>query len=159
MEHYSSRTYSIKPREVEKKWVVIDAEQAVLGRLAAKVATLLRGKNKPFYTPHVDCGDNVIVTNADKVALTGNKYENDLFHRHTGYPGGVRSQTMKQRLTGNHPERVVRKAVERMLPKESPLARKQAKNLYVYAGTDHPHVGQQPEVLDLSTLNSKNIRK
>ena len=158
MKHYSARSYAIKPQEVKKQWIVIDAKNAVLGRAAAKIVTLLTGKSKAYYTPHVDCGDNVIVINAEQVKLTGKKYENDIFYWHTGYPGGVNERTMKQRLTGKFPERVLRKSVERMLPKESPLARKQLSNLYVYAGNAHPHEGQTPVAVNLEDFNTKNKR-
>ena len=151
------KTYSAKPAEVDKKWLLIDAEDAVLGRLAAFVASRLRGKHKPMYTPHIDCGDNVIVINADKVVLTGNKAANEQFYWHTGYPGGIKSRTMGQIRDGKHPERLVLNAVRRMLPK-GPLARQQFKNLRVYAGASHPHEAQQPEVVDLGALNAKNKR-
>ena len=151
------KTYSTKAEEVEKKWVLIDAEDAVLGRLAAIVATRLRGKHKPSYTPHVDDGDNIIVINADKVVLTGRKRDDKIYYWHTGYPGGIKSRTAKQILEGKHPERVVEKAVQRMLPK-GPLARQQLKNLRVYAGAEHPHEAQQPEALDIAAMSPKNKR-
>jgi len=151
------KTYSAKPAEVEKKWVLVDAEDIVLGRLATQVAVILRGKHKPSFTPHVDCGDNVVVVNADKIKLTGNKLTDKKFYWHTGYPGGIKERSMEQILNGAHPERVVLKAVERMLPK-GPLGRQQMKNLRVYAGTEHPHEAQQPEVLDLAARNVKNKR-
>ncbi len=151
------KTYSTKAEEVEKKWVLIDAEDAVLGRLAAIVATRLRGKHKPSYTPHVDDGDNIIVINADKVVLTGRKRDDKIYYWHTGYPGGIKNRTAKQILEGKHPERVVEKAVQRMLPK-GPLARQQLKNLRVYAGAEHPHEAQQPEALDIAAMSPKNKR-
>ncbi|MBX6323619.1 MAG: 50S ribosomal protein L13 [Rhodospirillaceae bacterium] len=151
------RTYSAKPAEVAKKWVVIDAADLVLGRLAAVVATRLRGKHKPTYTPHLDCGDNVIVVNAERVKLTGRKLTDRKFMWHTGYPGGIKERTMGQILGGAHPERVVIKAVERMLPR-GPLGRRQMKNLRVYAGPSHPHAAQQPETLDVAAMNRKNKR-
>ncbi|MEJ1994284.1 MAG: 50S ribosomal protein L13 [Limibacillus sp.] len=151
------KTYSAKPAEVEKKWVLVDAEDIVLGRLATQVAVILRGKHKPSFTPHVDCGDNVVVVNAEKVKLTGNKLTDKKFYWHTGHPGGIKERSMEQILDGAHPERVVMKAVERMLPK-GPLGRQQMKNLRVYAGTEHPHEAQQPEVLDLAARNVKNKR-
>ncbi|MCG8695161.1 MAG: 50S ribosomal protein L13 [Minwuiales bacterium] len=151
------KTYSTKAEEVEKKWVLIDAEDAVLGRLAAIVATRLRGKHKPSYTPHVDDGDNIVVINADKVVLTGRKRDDKIYYWHTGYPGGIKNRTAKQILEGKHPERVVEKAVQRMLPK-GPLARKQLKNLRVYAGAEHPHEAQQPEPLDIAAMSAKNKR-
>ena len=151
------KTYSAKPGDIEKKWYVIDAEGVVLGRLAAIIATRLRGKHKPTFTPHMDCGDNIIVINAAKVRLTGNKLADKRFYWHTGYPGGIKNRTMGQILGGAHPERVVQKAVERMISK-GPLARKQMKNLRVYAGAEHEHEAQQPEVLDVAAMNPKNKR-
>ncbi|MCW5699820.1 MAG: 50S ribosomal protein L13 [Rhodospirillales bacterium] len=150
-------TYSAKASEIKRKWTVIDAEGVILGRLAAVVATRLRGKHKPMYTPHLDCGDNVIVVNADKVRLTGRKLEQERFYWHTGYPGGIKDRTMGQILGGKHPERVVIKAVECMIPR-SPLGRQQMRKLKVYAGADHPHGAQQPEILDLAAMNPKNKR-
>ena len=150
-------TFSQKPAEVVKKGVVIDAENLVLGRLASIVANRLRGKHKATYTPHVDDGDNVIVVNADKVRLTGNKYHDKVYYWHTGYPGGIKERTARAILEGRFPERVVHKAVQRMLP-EGPLARKQLKNLRVYAGPDHEHEAQKPEVLDVAAMNRKNLR-
>lgn len=151
------KTFSIKPADVKKKWLLIDAQDLVLGRLAVVVANILRGKNKPEYTPHVDCGDNVIVINAEKVKLTGNKLKDKKFFWHTGYPGGIKERTIGAILTGRHPERVIEKAVERMVPR-GPLGRDIMRNLKVYAGTSHPHDGQAPEVLDVGALNSKNKR-
>ncbi len=151
------KTYSAKPSEVEKKWLIIDAEGVVLGRLASLVATRLRGKHKPLYTPHIDCGDNVIVINAEKVKLTGRKMTDKVYYRHTGYPGGIKQATPKQILEGRFPERVIEKAVERMIPR-GPLGRQQMRNLKVYAGTDHPHEAQKPEVIDMADLNPKNVR-
>ncbi|AQZ52328.1 MAG: 50S ribosomal protein L13 [Martelella sp.] len=150
-------TFSQKPAEVEKKWIVIDAEGLVLGRLASLVAMRLRGKHKATYTPHVDDGDNVIVINADKVAMTGKKYTDKVYYWHTGYPGGIKERTARQIIEGRFPERVIEKAVERMVPR-GPLGRRQMKNLRVYAGTNHPHEAQQPEVLDVAKLNKKNVR-
>ena len=151
------KTFSAKPAEVEKKWVVIDAENAVVGRLAAIVAKRLRGKHLPTFTPHVDCGDNVIIINADRVVFTGNKYTDKKYYRHTGHPGGIKETTPRRILEGRFPERVVEKAVERMMP-DGPLARRQLKNLRVYAGSSHPHEAQQPEVIDLGALNARNVR-
>ena len=153
------KTYSAKPGEVDKKWIVIDAEGLVVGRLASIIAMRLRGKHKPIFTPHVDCGDNVIVVNAEKVVFTGKKMTDKKFYWHTGYPGGIKERTMEKILGGKFPERVIKKAVERMLPKESPLARKQMTNLRVYAGTEHPHEAQNPEVLDVASMNPKNKRE
>ena len=151
------RTYSAKPADVQKKWYVIDAQDVVLGRLASRVANILRGKHKTTYTPHVDCGDNVIIVNAEKVKVTGRKAENKLFYWHTGYPGGIKHRSVGQILGGEHPERVIIKAVERMVPR-GPLGRQQMKNLKVYAGAEHPHEAQQPEALDLAAMNPKNKR-
>jgi len=151
------KTYSAKPGEIEKKWVVIDAADLVVGRLAAVVATRLRGKHKPGYTPHVDCGDNVIVINADKIKLTGRKLDQRRFYWHTGYPGGIKDRSIRQLLDGDHPERVVENAVRRMMP-GGPLSRQQLKNLRVYAGSEHPHEAQQPESLDVAALNTKNVK-
>ena len=151
------KTYSMKAAEVEKKWLVVDAEDVVLGRLASIVALRLRGKHKPSFTPHVDCGDNVIVINAEKVRLTGNKREQDIFYWHTGYPGGIKGRSKGELLEGRHPERVIEKAVERMLP-DGPLGRKVFKNLRVYAGPNHGQEAQKPEVLDIAAMNPKNKR-
>ena len=151
------RTHSAKPGEVEKKWVLIDADGLVVGRLAALIAKRLRGKHRPDFTPHVDCGDNIVVINADKVVFTGRKYSDKVYYRHTGYPGGIKEQTPRDILEGRFPDRVLRKAVERMLPR-GPLGRRQLKNLKVYAGTEHPHQAQQPETLDVASLNPKNVR-
>lgn len=151
------RTYSAKPAEIEKKWIVVDAEGIVLGRLASIIATRLRGKHKATYTPHMDMGDNVIIINAEKVQMTGNKRQDKIYYRHTGYPGGIRSRTAEQILEGKHPERVVEKAIRRMIP-DGPLGRAQLANLRVYAGAEHPHEAQQPEVLDIASLNPKNTR-
>jgi large subunit ribosomal protein L13 len=150
-------TLSLKPAEVTKDWVLIDAEGVVLGRLATLVATRLRGKHKPQYTPHVDCGDNVIVVNAQKVRLTGNKLSQSVFYYHTGYPGGIKGRTMRERLESRHPEHVIEKAVERMITR-GPLQRKQMKHLHVYAGPEHPHAAQQPMPLDVAAMNPKNKR-
>ena len=153
------KTYSAKPGEVDKKWVVIDAEGLVVGRLASIIATRLRGKHKPAFTPHVDCGDHVVVVNADKVVFTGNKMTDKKFYWHTGYPGGIKERSMEAILTGKFPTRVVTKAVERMMPKDSPLARSQMTHLRVYAGAEHPHDAQNPEVLDVASMNPKNKRE
>ena len=148
-------TLSLKPAEVTRGWTLIDAEGRVLGRLATIIAQRLRGKHKPQFTPHVDCGDNIVVINAEKVRLTGNKVDQKLFHYHTGYPGGIKERTITQRLTGKNPGDVVRKAVERMITR-GPLPRAQMKHLYVYAGSEHPHEGQKPQVLDVASMNRKN---
>jgi large subunit ribosomal protein L13 len=148
-------TYSAKPSEIEKKWVLIDAEGLVVGRLASLIAMRLRGKHKPTFTPHMDCGDNIIVVNAAKVLLTGNKLKNKVYYWHTGYIGGIKERTAGAIMSGKYPERVVEKAVERMLPR-GPLGKRQLSNLRVYAGTEHPHEAQQPQTLDVSALNAKN---
>ncbi len=151
-------TASLKPAEVEKKWIVVDAKDAVVGRLATFIAMRLRGKHRPDYTPHVDCGDFVVVINADKVKFTGKKLDDKVYYRHTGHPGGIKETTPRKVLGGQFPERVLNKAVERMLPKESPLARKQLTHLLVYAGDEHPHQAQSPEVIDFAARNVKNTR-
>ncbi|MDF2619526.1 MAG: ribosomal protein [Xanthobacteraceae bacterium] len=150
------KTYSAKPADVEKKWVVIDASGLIVGRLAVLIATRLKGKHKPTYTPHVDCGDNVVVINADKVVLTGNKRDDKVYYHHTGFPGGIKERTAKFILEGRFPERVVEKAVERMLAR-GPLGRKLMGNLRVYKGASHPHEAQQPVTLDVAALNRKNV--
>ena len=151
------KTYSAKPSEVSRKWYVIDADGVVLGRMAAVIATRLRGKHKTTYTPHIDCGDNVIVVNAEKVKLTGNKRAQKTYYWHTGYPGGIKSRTAGAILEGKQPERIVQKAVERMISR-NPLGRRQMRKLHVYAGASHPHEAQQPEVLNVAEMNSKNKR-
>lgn len=151
------KTYSAKGSEVDKKWVLIDAEGLVVGRLAALVATRLKGKHRPLYTPHIDCGDNVIIVNADKVVFTGRKYDDKTYYRHTGYPGGIKETTPKRLLEGKHPERVIELAVERML-RRGPLQRKLMGNLKVYKGAEHPHAAQSPTPLDVAKLNRKNAR-
>jgi len=151
-------TYSAKPQDVERKWLLIDAEDLVLGRLASIVSMRLRGKHKPMYTPHIDCGDHVVIINAEKVKLTGNNKRSDKqYYWHTGYPGGIKSRSAEQVLSGQHPERVVIKAVERMISR-NPLGRQQMTKLHVYAGSEHPHEAQKPEVLDVAALNPKNKR-
>jgi large subunit ribosomal protein L13 len=151
------KTFSATPKDIEKKWILIDADGLVLGRLAAVVATRLRGKHKTTYTPHMDCGDNVIIINAEKVAMTGNKLTEKKYYHHTGYPGGIKETTPERIFASKNPERVVEKAVERMIPK-GPLGRAQLRHLKVYAGDTHPHEGQAPEVLDVAAMNPKNKR-
>jgi large subunit ribosomal protein L13 len=151
------KTFNLKPAEVQKKWVLIDADGLVLGRLATIIATRLRGKHLPTYTPHVDCGENIIVINAEKVRVTGNKLRDKVFYWHTGYPGGIKEATMGQRLGGKYPERVIEKAVERMISR-GPLQRQQMKNLRVFKGTAHPHEAQLPVKLDIAAMNRKNVR-
>jgi len=155
MKALSRQTRSIKPAEVEKKWHVIDADGLVVGRLATIIANILRGKHKPSFTPHVDCGDHVIVLNAGKVRFTGKKLGDKVYYRHTGYAGGIKGVTAAKVLDGRFPERVLEKAVERMIPR-GPLGRDQMRSLHLYNGTDHPHGGQQPEVLDVASMNRKN---
>ncbi|MFM9860822.1 50S ribosomal protein L13 [Pseudoxanthobacter sp. M-2] len=152
------KTYSAKTAEVEKRWIVIDAEDLVVGRLASLIAMRLRGKHKPTYTPHIDCGDNIVVINADKVALTGHKYADKRYYWHTGFPGGIKERTARAILEGRFPERVLEAAVRRMVPR-GPLGRQQMKNLRLYKGSEHPHAAQQPEALDVAALNRKNVRK
>ena len=149
------KTFSQKSSDVEKNWFLIDAEGLVLGRLASIVAMRLRGKHKPSYTPHVDCGDNIIIINAEKVGLTGNKRNNKTYFWHTGYPGGIKSTSADRILKGQYPERVMIKAIARMISR-NPLGRQQMKKLHVYAGPDHPHDAQKPEILDVGSLNPKN---
>ncbi len=151
------KTFSLKPADVNKKWYVIDAEGLILGRLASIIASRLRGKHLPVFTPHVDCGDHIVVTNADKIKMTGRKSEDKVYHRHTGYPGGIKTSYAGKLLEGKHPERVIMQAVKRMLPR-TPLGRQQFSNLRVYAGISHPHEAQQPHKLDVAAMNEKNAR-
>ncbi len=155
MKALQKTTKSIKPAEVEKKWLLIDAEGLVVGRMASIVANILRGKHKPSYTPHVDCGDNVVIINADKVRFTGRKLGQKVYYRHTGYPGGIKGVTAGKVLEGRFPERILEKAVERMIPR-GPLGRQQMRNLRVFKGTEHPHAAQNPEILDIAAMNRKN---
>ena len=155
MKALSKTTRSVKPAEVEKQWHLIDAEGLVVGRLAAIIANHLRGKHKPSYTPHVDCGDHVIVINADKVRFTGKKMNDKVYYKHTGYVGGIKETTPAKILEGRFPERVLEKAVERMIPR-GPLGRQQMKALHLYNGTEHPHDGQNPAKLDVASMNRKN---
>jgi len=148
-------TKSATPSTVEKKWHLIDAEDLVVGRLATIIANILRGKHKPSYTPHIDCGDNVVVINADKVRFTGHKSAKKVYYRHTGYAGGIKSITAAQILEGRFPERVLEKAVERMIPR-GPLGRQQMRNLRIFAGPSHDHEAQNPEPLDVASMNRKN---
>jgi len=151
------KTYSAKPSELTSSWFLIDAEDVVLGRMAAAIAIILRGKHRPIYTPHIDTGDHVVVINAEKVKLTGNKTATKTYHWHTGYPGGIRGRTASQILAGKHPERVVAKAIQRMIPRGA-LGRRQLQKLKVYAGPDHPHKAQNPVVIDMAVKNQKNKR-
>ena len=151
-------TAPAKPADVEKKWIVIDAQDAVVGRLATFIAMRLRGKHRPDFTPHTDTGDYVVVVNADKVRFTGKKTQQKVYYRHTGHPGGIKETTPEKVLAGRFPERVLMKAVERMLPKESPLARQQLTKLRLYSGTEHPHAAQNPETIAFADMNAKNVR-
>ena len=151
------KTYSAKPADIRKTWIMIDATGLVVGRLASIVALRLRGKHKPTFTPHVDDGDNVIIVNAEKIVLTGKKREKKVYYHHTGYIGGIKERTARSILEGKFPQRIVEKAIERMLPR-GPLGRMQLGNLRVYAGPDHPHAAQNPQMLDIAALNRKNTR-
>ena len=151
------RTYVATPKDIDKKWILVDAEDVVLGRLASILAMRLRGKHKPDYTPNMDCGDHVIVINAEKVKLTGNKRSQKTYYWHTGYPGGIKSRTADKVLEGKFPERVISKAVERMIPR-GPLGRKAMSHWHVCAGAEHPHEAQQPAILDVAGMNPKNKR-
>jgi len=151
------KTFSAKLSDIDKKWTLIDADGLVLGRLASLIAMRLRGKHKPSYTPHMDCGDHIVVVNAEKVRLTGNKAAASIFYWHTGYPGGIKGRAKGAILAGKHPERVIEKAVERMVPR-GPLGRRVMRNLRVYAGPEHPHTAQSPEKLDVGAMNRKNVR-
>ncbi len=155
------KTYTAKASDIQKKWYVVDAENLVLGRVATQIALVLRGKNKPMFTPSMDCGDNVIVINAEKIHLTGKKLTDKVYYRHTGHPGGIKETTPRKILSGKFPERVIEMAVTRMLTRESPMARRQLRHLFIYAGTEHPHQAQNPEKLDLAAKNPKNnkVRK
>jgi large subunit ribosomal protein L13 len=151
------KTFTATPADIVKKWILVDAEGVVLGRLAAEVAKILRGKHKPSFTPHMDMGDNVIVINAEKVKLTGSKLDDKRYYWHTGYPGGIKHRTARQVIEGAHPERVIEKAVERMISRNR-LGRQQMSHLRVYAGAAHPHEAQSPEMLDIKAMNPKNSR-
>ena len=151
-------TYSPKKSDIERTWHLIDADGLILGRMASEIAKLLRGKHKPTYSPHMDMGDNVIIVNAEKIALTGKKREDKIYYWHTGYPGGIKSRKASDILDGKFPERVLMKAVKRMLPK-GPLAKRQLTNLRVYSGSSHPHEAQDPTKIDVKNMNSKNINR
>lgn len=150
-------TQSAKAADIEKKWLLIDASGLIVGRLATIVAMRLRGKHKASYTPHVDDGDNVIIINASKVVFTGRKRDQKVYHHHTGFIGGIKERSAKQIMDGRFPERIVEKAVQRMLPR-GPLGRVQFGNLRVYPGAEHPHEAQKPETLDVAAMNRKNVR-
>jgi large subunit ribosomal protein L13 len=149
------KSYTIKPKEIVKKWVLIDAENLVVGRVASIIAKIIRGKHKPTFTPNLNCGDNVVVINADKIKFTGKKYSNKKYYWHTGYPGGIKERTARQIIESKFPERILEKAVFNMISR-GPLQRDVLKNLYIYKGSEHPHHGQQPEKLDVAIINRKN---
>ncbi len=151
------KTFSATPSDIDKKWILIDAKGLVVGRLASIIASRLRGKHLPSFTPHMDTGDNIVVINAAEIKLTGKKLDQSKFYWHTGYPGGIKDRTQRQILEGKFPERILQNAVRRMMP-GGPLSRQQLKNLRIYAGSEHPHEAQQPEVLDVASMNSKNTR-
>ena len=152
----SQSSFTASPANIEKKWHIVDAKGLVLGRMATEIAKVLRGKHKATYTPHADCGDPVIVINARDVGLTGRKRDEKRYYWHTGWPGGIKDRTARQLLEGDHPERVIRKAVQRMIPR-GPLGRRQLEQLKIYDGTEHPHAGQSPQVLDIGSRNEKNL--
>ena len=152
------KSYFAKPKEIQRKWYVIDATDLVLGRLAAVIATYLRGKHKAIYTPHIDCGDNIVVINCEKVATTGNKLFQKKFFWHTGHIGGIKERLWSKILGGNNPERLLFKSVERMISR-NPLGRSQMKKLHIYKGSEHPHVAQKPEILNVKDFNSKNAKR
>ena len=151
------KTYSVRPADIVKKWYLVDATDLVLGRLAVVLATYVRGKHKVYFTPNIDCGDHVVVVNAEKIKLTGNKLNNHMHYWHTGYPGGIKSKSYAQILEGKNPQEAIQLAVKRMVPK-GPLGKQQLKKLYVYSGDKHPHDAQKPEPIDLKTMNKKNKR-
>ena len=152
------KTFSLKKEEIKKKWLIIDAEKAVLGRLAVISATILRGKNKPEYTPNQDCGDNLIIINADKVHLTGNKNKEKIYYRHTGYPGGLKESNPKKMKEKNKSTEIIKLAIKRMIPR-GPLGNKQLSNCKIFSGSKHLHQAQNPEILDISKYNEKNLAR
>lgn len=151
------KTYFVRKEDVQQDWYIIDATDVVLGRLAVEVAKIIRGKNKPSYTPHNNCGDNVVIINADKVYLTGNKMTDKVYYRHTGHPGGIKSTT-PAKLLETKPEEIIKLAVKRMVP-TGPLGRDQLRNLKVFVGSEHDHEAQKPVVIDMAKLNDKNIKR
>ena len=157
MDTLSYKTLSSNKETANKEWFVVDAENQILGRMSSKIAMILRGKHKTNFTPHADCGDNVIVVNAEKIVLTGKKMANKKYYRHTGYPGGIKERTADKILDGRFPARVIEKAIQRMIPR-GPLGRQAMRNLHIYAGPNHPHEAQQPVTLDVASMNSKNVR-
>ncbi len=152
-----NKTYSCKPKEVERQWWLIDAQDIILGRLASRVANILRGKHKPSFTPNVDCGDHVVIINAEKVALSGKKLSDKIYYWHTGYPGGIKNRSAKQILNSKFPERIIENAVSRMISR-GPLQRDIMKKLHIYCGQDHKHQGQTPKKIDFAAINKKNIK-
>ena len=151
-------TYSCKPSDIQRKWWLIDAQDLILGRLSSFVAKILRGKHKATFTPHIDCGDYVVIVNAEKICLTGKKKDDKNYYWHTGYPGGIKSVTAGKVIEGNFPERVLKKSIERMISR-TPLGRDQLRKLYIYKGGEHPHAAQKPEILDFASLNNKNSKR
>jgi len=151
------KTYSVRPSDIVKKWYLVDATDLILGRLAVVLANYVRGKHKVYFTPNIDCGDHVVVVNAEKIKLTGNKLNNHMHYWHTGYPGGIKSKSYAQILDGKNPQEAIQLAVKRMVPK-GPLGKQQLKKLYVYSGDKHPHDAQKPDPIDLKTMNRKNKR-
>ena len=149
------KTYTAKPSEIEKKWWLIDAEDLVVGRLSSIIAKILRGKHKTTFTPNIDCGDYVIVINADKVKLTGKKYAEKLYYWHTGYPGGIKDRTARQIMEGKYPERILEYAVSRMMSR-GPLQRDLMTKLHIYKGNEHKHQAQNPQIIDVGAMNRKN---
>ncbi len=152
-----SNTYVAKPSEIEKKWWLIDAEKLVVGRLASIVAKVLRGKHKTTFTPNIDCGDHVVIINADKVIFTGDKYAQKHYYWHTGYPGGIKERSARQVMEGGHPERILESAVSRMISR-GPLQREVMTKLHIYKGSEHKHQGQNPQIMDIAKMNRKNIK-
>jgi large subunit ribosomal protein L13 len=152
-----SKSFALRHQDLKKGWVLVDAEGVILGLLAAVLAQILRGKHRPTYTPSVDCGDHIVVVNAEKVKMTGKKAEDSIFYYHTGFPGGIKARTRAKMLAGKRPEQVIQKAVERMMP-DGPLARRQLGHLKIYRGAEHPHAAQNPVALDIAARNPKNKR-
>jgi large subunit ribosomal protein L13 len=151
-------TYSAKPADVTRKWLLIDAKDLVVGRLATIVAKILRGKHKAIFTPHIDCGDNVIIINAEKIHFTGKKLAEKPYYWHTGHPGGIKSKTAKKVIESKFPERILQSAIERMISR-TPLGRDQLRKLHIYKGETHPHEAQKPEIFDVAQLNPKNSKR
>jgi large subunit ribosomal protein L13 len=152
-----TKTYVAKPSEIEKKWWIIDAQDLIVGRLASIVANILRGKHKTTFTPNIDCGDHVVIINADKVKFSGKKYAEKLYYWHTGYPGGIKDRSARQIMEGKHPERILEYAVSRMISR-GPLQRDLMVKLHIYKGNEHKHQGQNPQILDVAKMNRKNIK-